>query len=184
MHRHTTDAPNINLYSFFFFFSKTKDRETLKTPKQMKPNQRNRIKLRNRRTVPVMKKRSEMKEREGCSEFVKIRDFVDLGFYRVWVCVQMQRRRVRDNEASRIPNRVGSLSLIGFSFFFLMIHVSINGVKSDILMIHCSLLICSSSRFLRQSASQALSHSCSESALRLPQQSTAQCSPAVHFRYK
>ena len=115
---------------------------------------------------------------------MKIRDFVDLGFYRVWVCVQMQRRRVRDNEASRIPNRVGSLSLIGFSFFFLMIHVSINGVKSDILMIHCSLLICSSSRFLRQSASQALSHSCSESALRLPQQSTAQCSPAVHFRYK
>ena len=30
----------------------------------MKPNQRNRIKLRNRRTVPVMKKRSEMRERE------------------------------------------------------------------------------------------------------------------------
>ena len=121
---------------------------------------------------------------KGVASLCKIRDFVDLGFYRVWVCVQMQRRRVRDNEASRIPNRVGSLSLIGFSFFFLMIHVSINGVKSDILMIHCSLLICSSSRFLRQSASQALSHSCSESALRLPQQSTAQCSPAVHFGYK
>ncbi|KAL0004014.1 hypothetical protein SO802_011575 [Lithocarpus litseifolius] len=43
-------------------------------------------------------------------------------------------------------------------------------------------LNCSSSRFLHQSAPQALSHSFSESALRLPQQSTAQCSPAVHFR--